>query len=296
MSSLRKLIREVHRRSLWQVLGIYVGASWALLAVVDTMAGALNLPDWAASLALFLLVIGLPVVLATAFVQEGMTTKEPEARPQPLDEVGEVPPPSAPEPTARQRLLTWRNALLGGVAAFALLGVATAGWLLLGLGSREEAATDGQDRASIAVLPLENMSPDPADEFFTDGMHEEIIAQLAKIAALRVISRTSVHQYENTQKTTPTIAGELGVAHLHEGSVRRAGDRVRIILQLIKAETDDHLWAQTYEEELTTENIFAIQSDVAQQLARALRASCCQTSWSGSRPFPPTTAQRTTFI
>jgi serine/threonine-protein kinase len=261
MSQLKKLMHEIHRRSLWQVLGIYVVAGWLVLQAVDTLAGALNLPEWAPRLALFLLIIFLPIVLATAFVQGGMAPRE-QAAPAEDEAVVEG------EPVRHHRWLNWRNALLGVVGAFALLGVATAVWLVLGLGPREGSA----EAKGIAVLPFDNMSPDPENEFFADGIHDEIIAQLAKIATLRVISRTSVHQYQNTEKTTPMIARELGVANLLQGSVRRAGDRVRIIVQLIKAETDDHLWTATYEEKLATERLFAIQSDVAQQIARALRA------------------------
>jgi len=127
------------------------------------------------------------------------------------------------------------------------------------------------DRKSIAVLPFQNLSPNPENAFFTDGMTEDILTQLAKIRDLKVISRTSVMRYKGSQKPLREIAAELGVATVLEGSVRRAGERVRIVGQLVDARTDRHLWAETYDREL--KDIFAIQSEVAQQIAAALRAA-----------------------
>jgi TolB-like protein/Flp pilus assembly protein TadD len=130
--------------------------------------------------------------------------------------------------------------------------------------------TAAADRKSVAVLPFENMSDSKEDEFFSDGITEDIITQLSNIGELKVISRTSVMQYKNTSKNLRDIAKELNVATVLEGSVRRAGNQVRIGAQLIDATNDEHIWAQTYDKEMT--QIFAIQSDVAQQIALALKA------------------------
>lgn len=127
-----------------------------------------------------------------------------------------------------------------------------------------------EDRKSIAVLPMANLSPDPENEYFSDGLTEDILMQLSKIRRLKVISRTSVMQYKNTLKNLRQIGRELGVATILEGSVRKAGSKVRITVQLLDAQTDEHLWAEAYDRELT--DIFAIQSDVAQQIADALKA------------------------
>jgi TolB-like protein/Flp pilus assembly protein TadD len=141
------------------------------------------------------------------------------------------------------------------------------GWLLL-----HEGAADLEDqRASIAVLPFENLSPDASDAHFADGVHDEIISQLGKIGALKVISRTSVMEYKGQARNLRHIAQELGVANILEGTVRRAGDRVRITAQLIDARYDEHLWAENYQREL--HDIFAIQSDIAHQIASALHAA-----------------------
>jgi eukaryotic-like serine/threonine-protein kinase len=123
---------------------------------------------------------------------------------------------------------------------------------------------------SVAVLPFVNLSADPDNEFFTDGITEDVIAQLSKIGSLKVISRTSVMPFKNRERSLREIGVALDVATLLEGSVRRAGSRVRIVAQLIDAETDRHLWAETYDRDLT--DIFAIQTDVALQIAGALEA------------------------
>jgi len=129
---------------------------------------------------------------------------------------------------------------------------------------------EARDRKSIAVLPLANLSPDPENEYFSDGLTEDILTQLSKIQRLKVISRTSVMQYKKTSKNLRDIGRELGVATILEGSVRKAANKVRISVQLIDASTDEHLWAETYDRELA--DIFAIQSDVARQITDALKA------------------------
>jgi len=172
------------------------------------------------------------------------------------------PVPGSPQRTA----LLWV-----GVALAALLVI-----LVVVLGRTRGGKTvapgaSAPHRRSIAVLPFQNLSPDPENAFFADGMTEDILTQLTKIRDLKVISRSSVMRYKGTQKPIQTIASELGVATVLEGSVRRAGDRVRIVSQLIDAETDEHVWAETYDREL--KDVFAIQSEVAQQIAGALRAT-----------------------
>ncbi len=123
----------------------------------------------------------------------------------------------------------------------------------------------------LAVLPLENLTGDPEQEYFVDGMHEEVIATLAKISALAVTSRTSVRQYKELRKPLPEIARELGVDTIVEGTVRRSGNQVRITVQLIEAATDKHLWAESYQRELR--DVFALQGEVAQAIANEIRVT-----------------------
>ncbi len=171
----------------------------------------------------------------------------------------------------RRRGAAWLGA---GVALLVLI----AGGLVLvqRRGARPGAPGDRAASAparivSLAVLPLQNLSGDPEQEYFADGMTEALITDLAKIQALRVISRTSVMQYKGVKKPLPEIARELRVDGIVEGSVQRAGDRVRITAQLIEAATDRHLWAQSYERD--SRDVFALQSDVAQAIAREIRVT-----------------------
>ena len=152
----------------------------------------------------------------------------------------------------------------------------------------QSAAAPGRPR-SIAVLPFTNLSPDPENEYFADGITEDVIAQLSKIRALKVISSTSVMPLKKRQEGLREIAARLEVAVVLEGSVRRAGDRVRIVAQLIDAETDRHLWAETYDRQLT--DIFVIQSDVALRIAGALEAELTADERTQIRKGPTTDLQ-----
>jgi TolB-like protein len=126
---------------------------------------------------------------------------------------------------------------------------------------------------SVAVLPFRNLSTNPEDDFFAEGMHDDLLTQLAKIGSMKVISRTSVSEYKDTTKKIPQIAAELGVATILEGGVQRSGSRIRFNAQLIDAQTDEHLWAETYNRELTAENLFDIQAEIALAVAHALQAA-----------------------
>jgi len=156
-----------------------------------------------------------------------------------------------------------------GIAAVIILLVIVG--LKIDFGTMEAESKKEVNSLSIAVLPFTNMSADAENEFFSDGITEDILTQLSKINSLEVISRTSIMRYKNTTKSLREIGKELGVATILEGSVRRGGNRVRITAQLIDTETDKNLWADTYDRDL--DDIFAIQSDVAKKIAAALKTS-----------------------
>jgi len=134
------------------------------------------------------------------------------------------------------------------------------------------ARTESLDANSIAVLPFDNRSSREEDQFFTDGMHDELLATIARIGSMKVISRTSVLEYRDTIKKIPQIAQELGVANILEGGIQRSGNQVRINVQLIDAATDEHLWSEIYDRELTAANLFAVQSEITNNIAEALQA------------------------
>ena len=268
MSWIRRLSDELGRRSLWRILGIYIAGGWLLLQVIDQLGQNDLLPGWAYRAALVALLAGIPVLVLTALLPSGA----PESETAPYSQSG------------LRRILIWRNVLLGGLAIFSVLAVSSAAWLIRDWGSAAESATSAageaaspiadaeldRRRPSIAVLPFENLSPDESNQFFADGVHEDVLANLSRIGGLRVISRTSVLEYRNPQRNLREIAQELGVAVILEGSARRDGDQVRVVAQLIDASTDEHLWAATYDRTLT--DIFAVQSDIARQIADSLHA------------------------
>jgi TolB-like protein/DNA-binding winged helix-turn-helix (wHTH) protein/Tfp pilus assembly protein PilF len=138
---------------------------------------------------------------------------------------------------------------------------------------RTAALTESHDDKSIAVLPFDNRSSREEDQFFTDGIHDDLLATISKIGSMKVISRTSVMEYRDTIKKIPQIAQELGVEHILEGGVQRSGNQVRINVQLIDAVTDEHLWAEIYDRELTAANLFAVQSEITKAIAEALQAT-----------------------
>jgi serine/threonine protein kinase/Tfp pilus assembly protein PilF len=170
------------------------------------------------------------------------------------------PAPAVPRKGRRTGLALAAGAFL---IAIALFGLNVGGWRERLLGSRSGAIR------SIAVLPLENLSHDPEQQYFADGMTEELTTDLSKISALRVVSRTSAMHYKGTNKTLPEIARELGVDGVVEGSVMRSGNRVRITAQLIHAQSDEHVWAETYERDMG--DVLRLQNEVAQTIARQVR-------------------------
>jgi TolB-like protein/Tfp pilus assembly protein PilF len=208
-------------------------------------------------------------LLTTAFVQEGGPLRgraDPTRIPESSD-----PLIAGSEIGGARRLFTWRNAVAGGVVAMALWGVVAAGWLLSGERAAQTVEVVPIERKSIAVLPLANLSGDEQTDPFVSGSHDDIVTHLYKIGDLRPISRTSVMEYADTKKNLRQIAEELGVATVLEGGVQRSGNRVRINVQLIDAETDEHIWAEVYEDDLTAERIFSIQTDIARRIAAALK-------------------------
>src|SRR5205807_5075866 len=164
-------------------------------------------------------------------------------------------------PEARSRR---RKAMLGSAAlTFAIAAFALGTWLY----QRVRAFTP--EERSIAVLPFENLSSDKENAYFAEGIQDEILMRLAKIADLKVISRTSTQRYKSAPENLPEIARQLGVAHILEGSVQKQGDAVHVTVQLIKAATDSHVWADSFDRKLT--DIFSVESEVAKAIADQLQ-------------------------
>ncbi|MGD2152656.1 MAG: tetratricopeptide repeat protein [Gemmatimonadales bacterium] len=271
-SRLKRLIIEIHRRSLWQVLAIYVLGAAAAYQVVQSLTEGLGLPGWFPGFAIVLFIALLPVVLATAVVREQAPPKE---APGPAAETAAEPGEAAPPPAGPDRhVLAWRRLLFSVVGIFALWGAVAAGWLVLG--GRLPAPTAGTQprppRVKLVVLPFENLGQ-PEDEYFADGVTEEITSRLTEIPDLGVISRTTAIQYKGSPRSVGEIAAELEVDYVLEGSVRwehitGAPSRVRVTPQLIRVADDTNIWTQRYDAVLS--EIFRVQSDIAENVALAL--------------------------
>lgn len=239
---MKSFLGEIKRRKVFQVAVAYAIVAWIIVQVVAVVSQPLRLPDWFGTAVIVLLVAGFAVALVLAWVFD-------------LTPAGVVRTPSRETATPASE------------APKQLAGSASAS-------AGEAVRPNGQPprvlRNSVAVLPLENLSPNPDDAYFAAGIHEEILNYLAKIRDLSVIARTSVKRYAGSDKSIAEIAAELGVGTVMEGSVRYAGDRVRVTAQLIDAATEEHLWSEVYERHLA--DVFAIQADIAEQIAAALEA------------------------
>ncbi len=285
----QRFFAELKRRKVFRVAAVYGGSAFVVLQVADVVAEGLNLSPGVLQAVTLLILAGFPIALALAWAfqvtPEGVRRTDP-ATTTDLDAIAAQP--------RGQRWFAGLLGLLGGIA------IATAGWWALGSrpatddpGPRAEESTAALAEpadvylASLAVLPFANRSDNPENEYFTDGVHDDILTALSRVEDLKLISRTSVMRYRDADTSIREIGQELGVATVLEGSVQRSGERVRITVQLIDADTDNHLWAETYDEELTAVNVFAIQSDVARKIASALEATLVTGEPSESRP-PPT--------
>ena len=268
------LFAELQRRKVFKVGAAYLVVAWLLIQVVATLAPQLQLPDWAPRLVTLLLMVGFPVALLLAW----MLDVTPEGVKAEAAASSNVP----------------MFAIAGALAAAAL------GWYFLAPASEKSAERGSESLSgttapvqfngkepesdsdalsalsgsappgSIAVLPFANRSAEADSLYFADGIHDDLLTQLARNPALVVISRTSVMGYRDTTKPLRQVGAELGVGAVLEGSVQRAGSRVRINAQLIDAATDRHLWAETFDRELSPETMFEIQSEIAAAISTAL--------------------------
>jgi TolB-like protein len=231
----------------------YAASAWVLLQVVGFAADAFHWPDIAKQVTMLALAIGLPIALTLAWYHGDRGEQR----------IGRT------ELAILTLLL-----LIGGGIFWRYQRASESPPTVPGAQQAARARAPGPTLdKSIAVLPFTNLAHDDDSVEFADGLHDDLLTQLAKIGQLKVISRTSMLEYRNTTKRIPQIARELGVASILEGGVQRSGQRIRLNVQLINAGTDEHLWAETYDRELTAENIFAIQSELASSIAEALKAN-----------------------
>src|SRR5438094_3246052 len=237
---------EVKRRKVYRVAAAYVIAGGGIIQLASAAFPAWELPSWALRLVIMLLLFGFPIALILAWAFD--------VTPQ-----GIRATPSVAAPRTHRR----RNVIM--LVATGVIVSAIAGFFLL-----PRISSAHKIDKSIAVLPFENLSDEKENAYFADGIQDDVLTNLSKIGDLKVISRTSVMPYRGKASNVREIAKSLGVATILEGSVRRIGNRVRVNVQLINAENDEHIWAEDYDRDLI--DVFAIQTDLAQKIANELRA------------------------
>ena len=260
----RNFFSELKRRNVYKVAVAYAVASWLLIQIATQVFPFFEIPNWAVRLVVIILIIGFPIALILSWAFE--------ITPQGIKRESDVEADKSITPHTGRKI----------VALTAVLAVIAAGLLVYQLVGRHGGAvpiagsTEGRDGArpsipekSIAVLPFDNLSSDKENAYFAEGIQDEILTRLSKIGALKVISRTSTQKYQSAPSNLREIAQQLGVAHILEGSVQRISNAVHINVQLIKAATDEHLWAESYNRKL--DDVFGVEGEVATAIADQLK-------------------------
>src|SRR5438105_3706061 len=261
--NLRNFFDELKRRNVYKVAVAYAVVAWLVIQIATQVFPFFEIPNWAVRLVVLLLILGFPVALILAWAFE--------ITPEGIKLEKDVAPNESGTRRSGRKLVGITIALAviaAGLLAYQLLRQKSAA-SAVAVNTSVSGAAAVPDK-SIAVLPFDNLSRDPDNAYFASGIQDEIITRLAKIADLKVISRTSTQQYQSKPGNLPEIAKQLGVANILEGSVQKAADQVRVNVQLIQVASDSHLWADTYDRKLV--DIFVVESEVAKAIADALQA------------------------
>jgi TolB-like protein/Tfp pilus assembly protein PilF len=276
----RNFFAELKRRNVYRVAVAYAVVSWLLIQAASILLPTFEAPPWVMKMFVGVIVLGCPIALAFSWAFE--------ITPEGIKLESEI------DPKRSIALHTGRKI----VGLTIVVAVIAAGLFVFQLVRSRSTTTPRQDAGpvqseapaisdkSIAVLPFDNLSRDPDNAYFCEGVQDEILTRLAKVADLKVISRTSTQHFKSTPDNLPQIAKQLGVAHIVEGSVQKAGEEVRVNVQLINAMTDAHLWADTFDRKLT--DIFAVESEIAKTIAESLQASLTGSEKSSMAKAPTT--------
>ena len=249
MSDKPSFFSELKRRNVYKVTVAYIVGGWALSQGIAQVFPVFDVPNWAIRLVVLLIIIGFPIALIIAWAFE--VTTEGIKRTEAADAAGQ-----------RSRGVAWIYVVVLGA-------IVSIGLFFLGRYTAGNAA--GLPQKSIAVLPLINESGDPKDEYFSDGLSEELIAALAQISGLKVIGRSSSFRFKDRKEEPRTIGEKLGVSTLLDGTVRKQGDRVRIVAELVNAADGIQLWTQTFDRQL--KDIFDVQKEIARAVAQSLKVT-----------------------
>ena len=254
----KKLLVEFKRRNVYKVAVAYAVMGWLLIQIATQTFPFLEIPNWAIRLVIMLVAIGFPIALILAWAFE--------LTPEGIRRAETVTGATAAKSAHRAWIYVVMVAGILSIGVF-FLGRYTA---LRTSSSPESAKAAAPSSKSLAVLPFANLSHDPDNAYFAAGIQDEIITRLAKIGELKVVSCLSTQRFKSSPDDLPAIAKELGVANVLQGSVQRSPDAVRVNVQLVGAETDTHLWADTFDRKLT--DVFQIESDIAKTIAEKLQA------------------------
>src|SRR4051812_47942869 len=262
MSDKLSFFAELKRRNVYKVAVAYAVVGWLLIQVTTQVFPIFDIPNWALRSIVLAIIVGFPIALVVAWAFE--LTPEGLKRTEDADLAG----------VRGSKNRTWIYvAAIGAILSVALFLIARSTTPRISLSTDHGPAVvlaPAVPQKSIAVLPFENLSDDKGAAYFADGIQDEILTKLASIADLKVISRTSTAKYKSKPEDLKTVSQQLGVATVLEGSVQKAADKVRVNVQLIDARADSHLWAKSYDREM--KDVFAIQSEVAQEIADSLQA------------------------
>ncbi|TDJ33492.1 MAG: tetratricopeptide repeat protein [Gammaproteobacteria bacterium] len=260
---------ELHRRNVFRVAAAYVIISWLLIQAADILLPTFGAPEWVLKVMVLFIALGFIPAMIFSWIYE--------LTPEGIKRESAIAADKSIAHHTGKRLDFITLAALVGVVVFVFvernMDTEGAGDMagLRGKAVQSMVRDDSERDRSVAILPFTTRSRNEDDAFFADGIHDDLLTLLAKIGSLKVISRTSVMEYRDTTKKIPEIARELNVANILEGSVQRSGKYVRINAQLIDAETDEHLWAEIFDRELTVENLFQVQLEIARAIANALQ-------------------------
>lgn len=295
------LFTELKRRNVFKVAIAYGAVSWLLLEISQVVLGAFSTPAWVLQVLIFFLVVGFVVAILLAWVFElgsdglKLTTEiapNPGIRPQTSQKLNYIISGSLAVllvlVLVKQGLQSDESPVVETVAATALPAASEAEVAAVVVNAPIALLLDIIPD-SIAVLPFANFSPDPDDAYFAAGLHDEILNQLAKIRNLKVISRQSVLRYADSELTIPEIAKELRVTNIMEGTVRYAGDRIRVTAQLIDTATDEHLWSETFD--MDFKDVFEAESQIAMNVANAMQVSFSEEEQTQIEKLPTTSPE-----
>jgi TolB-like protein/Flp pilus assembly protein TadD len=289
----RDFLSELKRRNVYKVAVAYAIVGWLLVQIATQVFPFLEIPNWVVRLVIALVAIGFPIAIVLAWAFE--LTPEGIKRTEDADALlaANVGVAAVARPPRKH---AWIAVVIVGAALSVCLFFFGRYSAQTPRSTSEELRRDKQSEAatvpakSIAVLPFDNLSRDPDNAFFAEGVQDEILTRLAKVADLKVIARTSTEKFKSSPENLPDIAKQLGVLNILEGSVQKANDQVRVNVQLINALTNAHLWADTYDRKLT--DIFAVESDIAKTVADSLKARLTGTEKEmiAAKPTSDTTA------